>query len=137
MEPINKNNKYLKQKLLFVEDDDVAINIVIKVLKDTYDIDYVKNGEDALIKAKECDYDAFLIDIGLPGTIDGIQTTKELKKNKNSNKPFIAITNYALPGDREYFLSEGLTHYISKPFKFKELKELIEAALTKTQELKD
>jgi CheY-like chemotaxis protein len=130
MNDYKENDSRLKPKLLFVEDDEVAINIVVKLLKDTYDVDYVKNGEAALIKAKECDYDAFLIDIGLPGNIDGIQTTKELKKIKNNNdKPYIAVTNYALPGDREYLLSEGLTHYISKPFKFKDLIELIEASL--------
>lgn len=57
------------------------------------------------------------MDIALPGGMNGIQVTEILKKIKNNNsKPFIAITAYALPGDREYFLANGLTHYISKPF---------------------
>jgi CheY-like chemotaxis protein len=92
------------------------------------------DGASALIKADENDYDAFLIDIGLPGKMDGIQTTKELKKIKdNKDKPYIAITAFAMAGDKEYFLSEGLTHYISKPFEFQKLIELIEKVLIKIE----
>ncbi len=127
---MNENNKNIKPKLLFVEDDKIMIDIIDRLLKDKYNCDYVMDGVSALIKAKENDYDAFLIDIGLPGKMDGVQTTKELKKIKNNNdKPYIAITAFAMTGDKEYFLSEGLTHYISKPFEFKELKELIEKVL--------
>ena len=130
MDPISKNNKYLKPRLLLVEDDEVTIDVVKRLFKNKYNCDCVMDGEGALIKAKENDYDAFLIDISLPGNIDGIQTTKELKKIKNNNdKPYIAVTAFAMESDKEYFLSEGLTHYISKPFEFKKLIELIEDAL--------
>ena len=129
-----KNNS-LKQRLLILEDDIVTVNVLLRLLKNLYDIDYVNNGEDALKMANGNNYDAFLIDIGLPGSMNGIQATKELKKIKdNNNRPFIAITAYALPGDKAHFLSEGLTHYISKPFEFKTIIELISTALEKTKE---
>ena len=130
----NKENNYsLKQKLLILEDDIVTVNVLLRLLKNLYEIDYVNNGVDALIMANENCYDAFLIDIKLPGNMNGIETTKKLKKIKNnSNKPFIAITAYALPGDKDQFLSEGLTHYIPKPFEFKTIIELIKKALEKT-----
>jgi CheY-like chemotaxis protein len=130
MEAMNENNKNLKPKLLFVEDDKVTTDVLSRLFKNKYDCDFAVNGESALIKANENEYDVFLIDIGLPGKMDGIQTTKELKKIKNNkDKPYIAITAYAMEGDKEYFLSEGLTHYISKPFEFKMLKDLIERVL--------
>ena len=127
----NKGNiNSQKQKLLFVEDDKVTIDVVKRLLKDKYEVDSALNGEDALEKAIENDYDAFLIDIGLPGKMDGIKTTKELKEIKdNKDKPYIAITAYVMQGNKEFFLSEGLTHYISKPFDFKKLIELIASAL--------
>ncbi len=129
-----KSNNYLRPKLLYVEDEKMILDIVKELLKDKYDIDGASNGEDALIKAKENNYDAFLIDIGLPGKIDGIQTTKMIKEIKNNKeKPYIAVTVYAMDNAKEFFLSEGLTHYISKPFELQKLIDLIEDALEKTK----
>ena len=128
-----ENNNLLKPKLLFVEDDQVTIDLVKRILRNKYDIDSTRYGEDDLEKAIENDYDAFLIDIGLSGKMNGITTTKELKKIKNNeNKPYIALTAYVMPGDKKLFLSEGLTHYISKPFEFRALIDLIESALEET-----
>ena len=135
MNDTRENTNQPKPKLLFVEDDKVATDLVKILLKDKYDIESAKTGEEALKKAEENDYDAFLMDIGLPGKYNGIQTTIELKKIKNNkDKPYIAITAFAMAGDREYFLSEGLTHYISKPFNFIKFIELIEKALKETKE---
>ena len=82
MNDISENNNQLKPKLLFVEDDKLAINMVTKLLKNKYDIESTITGEEAIKKAEENDYDAFLMDIGLPGKYNGIQTTIELKKIK-------------------------------------------------------
>ena len=74
-----------------------------------------------------------MIDIGLSGGMNGIQLTKKLKELKNNRrKPYIAITAYAMPGDKERFILEGLTHYISTPFEFQALIKLINAALLET-----
>ncbi len=83
---IKEINNNLKQRLLILEDDIVTVNVLLRLLKNQYDIDYVNNGEDALKMANENNYDAFLIDIGLPGSMNGIQATKELKKIKDNRK---------------------------------------------------
>jgi CheY-like chemotaxis protein len=132
-----ENNNSSKQKLLFVEDDKVTIDVVKRLLKDKYEVDSAFNGEDALEKAIENNYDAFLMDICLPGNMNGIKTTKELKEIKdNKNKPFIAVTSYAMPGDKSFFLAEGLTHYISKPFDFRNFIKLIETAIKEEESVK-
>ncbi len=141
MEIINNigrnNNGSQKQKLLFVEDDIVTINVVKRLLKDKYEVYSANNGESALEMATEDDFDAFLIDIGLPGKMNGIITAKELKKIKdNKEKPFIAVTAYAMQGDKNFFLAEGLTHYISKPFNFQTFIKLIETALIEMENAK-
>jgi len=129
-----ENTNSLKQRLLILEDDVVTVNVLLRLLKNHYNIDHTNNGEDALKMANEKDYDAFLVDIGLPGSMNGIEATKELKKIKDNRvKPYIAITAYALPGDKTHFLANGLTHYISKPFEFKTLLKLIENALEETK----
>ncbi|MGA8263011.1 MAG: hypothetical protein WB779_01060 [Ignavibacteriaceae bacterium] len=44
---------------------------------------------------------------------------KNLKENES--KPYIAITAYTMPGDKNRFISDGLTHYLSKPFEFQSI----------------
>ncbi len=118
-----------KPKILYVEDDPMATTLVVKNLSNRYEIHCANNKREAINKAIENNYDAFLIDIGLP-TSNGMETTKELKEIKNNiNKPYIAVTAYAMPEYKEYFLSEGLTHYISKPYEPKDLIKLIDEAL--------
>jgi len=121
-----------KPRLLLGEDDIVTINVIKRILKDAYILDTANNGLEAVKIAKVNNFDAFLIDIGLPGHMNGIQITKKNKEIKdNKNKPYIAITAYAMATDKENILSQGLTHYISKPFKFSDLIKLIEGAVKK------
>jgi two-component system sensor histidine kinase BarA len=127
---VGDKKEFQKPKLLFVEDDIITIDVVKRILKPKYDVDSATNGDDAIIMAGNNNYDAFLIDIGLKGNMNGMQATKKLKEIKdNKPKPYIAITAYAMAGDRERLLSEGLTHYISKPFEFRDLTNLIETAI--------
>lgn len=124
-----------KPKLLIVEDDKVTIDVLRLYLGKKYELDKASNGEEAMKKAEENDYDAFLMDIGLPGKMNGMDATKSLKEIKDyKNKPFIAITAYAMKGDKEFFLSEGLTHYIVKPFNKQDLLDTIAKALNIDQD---
>lgn len=119
-----------KKKLLMVEDDKITVDIVRVFVQKKYELDHAFTGEEALVKAAKYDYDCFLMDIGLPGKMNGMDTAKKLKEIKGyKNKPFIAVTAYAMKGDKEFFLSQGMTHYIMKPFKRHEVLELITEAL--------
>ena len=120
----------IKPKLLLVEDDLKLIPLILKHLEDTYNVDYVQEGTEAIKKCSENNYDAFLIDIVLPGDLNGIQTAKKIRELKNNNnKPYFAVTGLDLPGDKELFLSVGFTHHIAKPINFPELLKLIELVL--------
>jgi DNA-binding response OmpR family regulator len=118
------------KKILYLEDDFMTRDIVKRFLHRTYIIDMAENGEAAIIMTRKNNYDCFLIDIGLNGGLNGIEVTKELKKIKdNKNKPFIAVTGYAMRKEKEYILNSGLTHYISKPFNSRELLDLLESTI--------
>lgn len=120
-----------KQKVLLVEDDLVAANVLKRFLEGKFQLDWAPNGEDALLKVKENDYDVFLVDIKLSPQMNGIQVTEKIKEIKNNkNKPFIAVTAYAMVSDKDYFLSNGLTHYIPKPFTKDMILDLISKAIT-------
>ena len=125
-----KNLRSSNPKLLIVEDDKTTVDVLKIYIKDKYDLDWAKDAEEAFKKAKENNYNGFLMDIGLPGNMNGMEVTKNLKEFKdNKTKPFIAITAYAMIGDKEHFFSEGLTHYIVKPFNSEDLMDTIAKAL--------
>ena len=66
------------------------------------------------------------MDINLHTIMDGIQTTEKIKAMEEYKEvPIIAVTAYAMVGDREKFLEAGFTDYISKPFSKNDIIELL------------
>lgn len=105
-------------KLLYIEDDPVAVDFVKRILKGYYELDFAVNGIEGEKMAKANKYDGILMDINLKKGDNGVQLTQKLRQlPEYKNKPIIAVTAYASKEDRDEFLSNGLSHYISKPFK--------------------
>ncbi len=76
-------------------------------------------------------FDLILMDIQMPD-LDGYQTTRairRLEKNSNKHTPIIAVTAYAVKGDREKCLAAGMDGYISKPIRPEILRHEIETVL--------
>ncbi|MBI5402073.1 MAG: PAS domain S-box protein [Ignavibacteriae bacterium] len=143
-EKIFDNAKYKKQKtpdssdnsptertgnlpqLLYVDDDPVSLEIVSAFTKDIYKIDTALSGRDGIEKSKSKNYDAMLIDINLGSELDGLMTLKIMRELKNNRDiPAVAVTAFAMKGDKEKFLNGGFTHYLSKPFDKKDLLSLL------------
>jgi len=117
--------------VLLVENEGASVEITKYFLKDLCTIDAVNNGRDALIMLMEKDYSAVIMDIDLGGAMDGIETTKEIRKiAKFTELSIIALTAYAMKGDKEKILSAGCSHYLSKPFRRDEIKALISSVLS-------
>ncbi len=122
---INEN----KGKLLIVEDNKVNMELIITALKlEGYTLDYVDSGEKAIEKSSKNEYDCILLDIQLPG-IDGIETLKQLREVCSVTTPVIALTAYAMIGDREKYMNIGFDEYISKPIDLKILTEIIKKVI--------
>jgi len=105
-------------KALIVEDDNLNLKYIEHILK-KYEIshDTVRTGADAMEKLTASRYDMILMDIKLPDIYgDEVIRRVRLSANRNRATPIIAVTAYALTGDRERFLSAGATDYLSKPF---------------------
>lgn len=113
--------------ILLVEDDAVNQMVIYRMLKEKgYRVDVAKNGLEALTLHDQNNYDLILMDIQMP-ELDGIETTKHIRKMEGSIKhtPIIALTAFALYGDREKFISLGMDEYISKPVKMDALFSVI------------
>jgi two-component system, sensor histidine kinase len=108
-----KNN----YKILVVEDDLITQEILALYLSDYGNIHIVASGEDAINECKTRIFDIILMDIRLRNGIDGVKTFKKIKEIETyKNIPILAITAYAMRGDKEYFLKEGFDGYLPKPF---------------------
>mgnify|MGYP000480601093 CR=1 FL=1 len=109
-----------RAKILYIEDNLDTQELVKIFLRQIADIDCSIHAENILQLLSEKDYDLILLDINLPGKIDGTDAIKLIRRDERfKNIPIIAVTAYAMIGDREKFLGMGCNEYISKPF-FKE-----------------
>lgn len=111
-----------KPKILYVEDHLESALLVRTLLKGKCEVFFTETYEETIDFLKENEVDLILLDINLPGKKDGVDLVKDLRKDeKYKNMPIIALTAYALAGDRERLLEAGCDEYISKPMSKKEL----------------
>ncbi len=114
-----------RASVLLVEDNPDTRFLMQHLLQDVYDVEAAADGAEAQALARKRIYDLVLMDIDLGGGPDGIATLESLRRIPGYEAvPFIALTAYALPGDRERFIRAGFDNYLSKPFDIEELLQL-------------
>lgn len=104
-------------KILLVEDYKHSQIIVTRLLKknDFDSIVVVENGQEALDAVKLQHYDLILMDMQMP-VMNGFEATRKIRELKDyKDTPIIALTAFAMKGDREKCLDAGATDYIPKP----------------------
>ena len=114
-------------KVLVVEDTPLNMELVLEILgAQDFKTDKAENGEEAVRKTEKEVYDLILMDISLPG-MDGAEATRIIKKNPAyRDVPVIALTAFAMKGDKERLLSSGFADYVSKPIDVPEFIKRIE-----------
>ncbi len=125
----NKNgqkiNNWVGKKVLIAEDEVSNYEVIKASLARTHVcLDWVKNGEDAVQKCLEIDYDLVLMDIKMP-VLDGIDATRKIKAFK-PDLPIIAQSAFVLKNERDLCIDAGCDEYIPKPIKSHVLLEMIE-----------
>jgi PAS domain S-box-containing protein len=94
-----------------------------------YQVFIARDGREVLSKANEVFPDIILMDIQMPN-LNGFDATRRLRADPRfAALPIIALTAFAMFGDRERCLDAGMNEYLSKPFKLKELEQMIEQFL--------
>ena len=118
--------------ILCVDDDSFTREYLEYILKDKYNLSFAENGISAIEISKTKKFSMILMDINLGKGMDGVETTRKIRKLSGyENIPVIAMTAFAMKGDREEFIRDGMTDYISKPFKSIDLINLVESNLNK------
>src|SRR5882762_1639889 len=119
-------------RILLAEDNLVNQTLAIRLLeKQGHQVFAALTGKEALEKIEENEFDVVLMDVQMP-EMDGIAATCELRrkeKKTGGHLPVIAMTAYAMKGDRERCLEAGMDAYLPKPINSRELFQAIASAL--------
>jgi len=120
-------------KILFAEDYKHSQIIVTRLLKKSNfeNVAIVDNGKEAYDLAQKEHFDLILMDMQMP-IMNGFEATENIRKLPNyKSTPIIALTAFAMKGDREKCLDAGATDYIPKPIDSKEFIEKVKYYTTK------
>jgi signal transduction histidine kinase/CheY-like chemotaxis protein len=119
-----------RPRVLIVEDNFINEMVMQNFLSGVCTSDHARNARTAIDMAQQNWYDAIIMDINLGAGMSGIEATQEIRKIPGyQSTPIVAVTGYTLAGDRERILSQGLTHYLPKPFDRKEIVDIVSTAL--------
>lgn len=119
-----------RTRVLVVEDNADTRTLVNHLLRKNYDVRCATDADDALQLAADEKYDVLLVDINLGKGKSGEDVLHAIKSLPDyGDTPVIAVTAYAMPGDRERFFNEGFDEYVSKPFSKQRLLEALEGVL--------
>lgn len=120
------------KSILIVEDEAISAILLRKLLEKDFEVDVAQNAKDCIAFGDSKVYNICILDINLgKGNKDGKDLLAYFKSMpKYSNSKYVAITAYALPGDRDMYIKMGFDQYFSKPIVFEEvincIKELAE-----------
>jgi two-component system, cell cycle response regulator DivK len=111
-----KRNNVMTGKILIIEDNEQNMYMLTYLLEsNNYEVIQTFNGNDGINLAQKVIPDAILLDIQLP-EMDGYQVARKLRENAGlQNTPIIAVTSYAMTGDREKIMAAGADGYLEKP----------------------
>jgi len=132
----DESTEQLAQKTykVLLADDDPTTQLSTRRLLEKHgsSVKVVENGQDALSELEKEHFDFLLMDVQMP-ILDGVEATKQIRNSKAKIKdiPIIALTAYAMTGDREKFLEAGMDDYIPKPVDKDKLLEVIERNIYK------
>jgi CheY-like chemotaxis protein len=116
--------------VLIVEDNERNMRLMRLLLRPLgYELLEAVDGTEALATLAGTTPDIILVDIQLPD-VDGLEITRRLRKEPRfATTPIVALTAYAMPGDREMFLRAGCTGYVAKPIDTRSFPDIIASYL--------
>jgi CheY-like chemotaxis protein len=116
-------------RILLAEDNAVNQKLAMALLERMgHEVWLARNGIEAVQQWRMRSYDLILMDVQMP-EMDGFEATRSIRSEESDSRPrtpIVAMTAYAMNGDRELCLAAGMDHYISKPISRYALEQAIE-----------
>ena len=132
------SERLAEAKILIVEDNAINRRVMgITLQHEVASITLAEDGREAVDLAAKNGYDLILMDVQMP-VMDGYKATHKIREmeyeqGRGEHVPIIALTAYALRGDRERCLRAGMDHYIAKPFQKNALLAAMAMVLSKAR----
>jgi PAS domain S-box-containing protein len=116
-------------RVLLAEDDRFSMLLAERLFtRSGAKVEVAADGYQVIETLSRSNFDLVIMDIQMPG-MDGVEATRAIRSGRAGNRmkyvPVIAMTAYAMIGDRERFLEAGMDGYVSKPFEIEELLRVI------------
>jgi PAS domain S-box-containing protein len=115
-------------RILLAEDNPINQNLAVRLLaKAGHDVFLAANGREAVAALEDQSFDLVLMDLQMP-EMDGLEATTAIRareRETGTHVPIIAMTAFAMTGDKEKCLEAGMDSYISKPVRARELFDTI------------
>jgi len=122
-------------KVLIVDDEEDFLETLVKRLEQRrMDVTGVRSGEEALEVMKKKNFDQVILDIKMPGGMDGIETLREMKRIQPTTE-VILLTGHASLETSIEGIKMGAADYILKPVKLEEILSRLAEAVRKKENL--
>lgn len=131
-------NDIRRRTVLVVDDDDgLRAGLAIGLKRDGYAVEVACDALEAITKLGQADFDLILLDLHLPGTIDGLTLLNKIRVERSPlNLPVIIISGSADSGNIITALRDGANDYVVKPFDASTVRARVRTQIT-LKELKD
>ena len=118
-------------RILVVEDElPLALGLEDDLKLEGYEVEVVRDGETAILRAKEGSFDLIILDVMLPRK-DGFEVCRELRR-AGLRMPVILLTAKTQESDKVLGLELGADDYVTKPFSPRELRARVKAVLRRS-----
>jgi CheY-like chemotaxis protein len=124
------------RRILLVEDSLMNQRLAATILRNAgHEVVIANHGQEAVAAWEAATFDLILMDIQMP-EMDGLEATRVIREGeqeRGGHVAILALTAYALKGDRERFLEAGMDGYIAKPLRARDLLDAIDSTLARRE----
>jgi two-component system, sensor histidine kinase len=123
---------------ILIAEDDLASRELLREMLELWGHHVIEcvNGEEALAQLQQYEVELIILDIQMP-VLDGLGAIGRIRESRLAPIPAIALTAFAMAGDREKMMAAGFDAHLAKPVDFHQLKLLVDGVAEGSRQIPD